>query len=380
MRANNKKFSMKKLSIAVGVLAFSILSAILIIILNFAKKEKTPDVLQNVTKVGVILHGEKNDNNWNQAHFDALTRVSGKLNLEIEVSENTATDDSCSDVIKGLVEDSGCSIIIGTSYEYVKYIEKAAADYPDRYFLNLNGENVSKNLGAFFGRMYQTRYLSGIVAGASTKTGHIGCVSSYPISETVRGVNAFTLGVRSVNPDAVVHVIYCGSWNDDNAAGESTEKLINEYGADVISMQTDSLEPMRIAEEKGVWAIGNNFDTSEMFPKSFLTACEWHWDEYYSEKILLCKQGKFRGTSEWLGFESGIVKLTELDKTKNASVDCRKPLEMAERKFKERTFDVFYGPIKDSSGNIRIAEGESMSDENMMFHFEWYVEGVEIAN
>ena len=226
--------------------------------------------------------------------------------------------------------------------------------------------------------MYQLRYLSGIVAGIQTKTGHIGYIASFPISEVNRGINAFTLGVRSVAPDAVVHVSFCGSWDEDEPAAVCTEKLITGYGADVITMQVDSLAPMKVAEEKGVWSIGNNFDNSEIFPKSFLTACEWHWEEYYRRQILLCKQGKFKGDLEWLGIDSGILRLTPLEKTGNASDECGNKLKDAQKRFEERTFDVFYGPVKDNSGKLRVAEGESMSDKNMLDNFDWYVEGVSI--
>lgn len=379
MGINLKKISMKKLSITVSIIAFSILVAVLVVILNFAKKEAVPDVMKDVTKVGLILLGESDDNSWNQTHYEALSRISGELNLEVTTKENVAGDDSCLDVIKSLIEGSDCKVIIATSFEYGPYIEKAAAENPDRYFLCTGANAVSGNMGSYFGRMYQMRYLSGIIAGCQTKTGHIGYEASYPIPEVNRGVNAFTLGVRSVNPDAVVHLIFCGSWNDDRHADECAEKLISEYGVDVIASQVDSMEPLRVAEKRGIWSIGNNIDLSAMFPNSFLTACEWHWDEYYSEKILLCKQGKFRGEFEWLGAESGIVRLTQLDRTGNAFAECKAPVEAAKKDFDDRSFDVFYGPIKDTDGNIRVPAGESMSDKNMLENFDWYVEGVEIA-
>ncbi len=379
MSIDLKKISMKKMSITVSIIAFSILVVVLVVILNFRKKAPVPDVMKEVTPVGLILLGNKDDNSWNRTHYEALSRISDELNLEVVTKEKVAGDESCLKVIKSLIEESNCKVIIGSSIEYSQYIEKAAAENPDRCFLCVCGDNISSNLGSYFGRMYQMRYLSGIIAGCQTKTGHIGCVAPFPVDEVNRGINAFTLGMRSVNPDAVLHVIFCGSWNDDRHAVECTEKLISEYGVDVIASQLDSPEPLRVAEKRGVWSIGNNYDLSEMFPKSFLTACEWHWDNYYREKILLCKQGKFTGALEWPGAESGIVQLTPLERTGNACEECKAPVEAAKKKFDDRSFDVFYGPIKDTEGNIRIPAGESMSDKNMLGNFDWYVEGVEIA-
>ena len=220
-----KKLSMKQISLIVSTTVFAILLVAVLIILNFTKKNTYVDVLKDKTDVGLLLNGVADDRSWSMAHAEALESISDELNLNIVCRENVAADESCVDVIRSLIED-GCVIIIATSFDFGQYMEQCAAEFPDIYFLHATGTAEGNNIGSFFGRMYQFRYLSGIIAGMQTKTNSIGYVASFPISEVNRGINAFTLGVRSVNPEAVVHVSFCGSWTDDEPAAASSEKLI----------------------------------------------------------------------------------------------------------------------------------------------------------
>ena len=373
-----KKLSMKQISVIVSVLAFTILMVAVIIILNFTKGDIRTDILAESTHVGLVLNGSKEDRSWSQSHYEALGRIAPELNLDVIVREYVPEDERCVDTIRELVEKDSCLVVICNSYGYGEYIERAAAEYPDNYFLHISGMAYSSNLGSCFGRMYQLRYLSGIAAGMQTKTGHIGYVAAFPISEVNRGLNAFTLGVRSVRPDAVVHAAFIDSWTDDESAGKAAEKLIRECGADVIAEHTDSLAPVNKCRELGVLAIGYNEDNSEIFPETLLTSCVWKWDNYYYEQILSCLQGKFRGEHQWLGMDSGIMELVELDKTGIAVPGTAGMIEEVRERFSTSTFDVFYGEIYDNEGNLRIAEGESMSDSTMLNEFDWYVEGVVI--
>ena len=372
-----KKLSMKQISIIVSVIVFTILLVAVVIILNFTKGDVRVDVLKDKTRVGFVLNGSVDDASWCQSHYTALRNISEDLNLEIVCRENVP-EENCLDVIRSLVKDEDCLVIIGITFGYGPYMEQASAEFPDRFFLHATGTSYANNLCSYFGRMYQFRYLSGIVAGMQTQTNSIGYVAAFPISSVNRGINAFTLGVKSVNPDAEVHVRFCSSWTEDEPAYAATEKLIEEYGADVIAMHTDSLAPLDCADKNGVWSIGYSTDNTERYPDSYLTACVWKWDGYYKDQILACLQGKFHGAHSWLGIESGIMELADPIRIGNAVPQCAEPLEKARRSFENYSFDVFYGPVKDRDGNIRIAEGESMSDAKMLDNFDWYVEGVEI--
>ena len=171
-----------------------------------------------------------------------------------------------------------------------------------------------------------------------------------------------------------MHVEWSNSWTDDEAARAAAERLQADCNMDVLAMHTDSLCALEFAEENGIWTIGYNVDNSDIFSNTFLTAPVWQWENYYEPYILKCLQGKFKEENYWEGTSTGVVGLAELtDKVKPGIAE---KVAEAREKLEAGTFDVFYGPIIDNEGNLRIAEGENMSDEAMLNQFDWYVEGV----
>ncbi len=356
------------------IIAFLILFAALAGIFFIQSTQVETDATAKTTKVGVLLSGVRWDCNYCQAHYEAMESIKDRLNLDIVYREHVPGD--CYDDIVQLVRDEGCRIIVGVSYNNRAAIEQAAEDFPDIYFLHASGVGYQKNFSSFFGRMYQARYLAGIVAGRKTETGEVGYVAAYPISEVIRGINAFTLGVRSVRPDAIVHVRYCDSWTEDPPAEKAGRELLDEYPIDVMAMHTNSIAPNRLADIRGVWSIGCNLDNADLYPNTYLMACEWRWDSYYYQQILDILQGKFHGSNEWFDMESGIVGLSPF--SRHVDVQTRTEVQAAAKKLRNWTFDVFYGPIKDNLGNLRVEAGESMTDDEMLNNFYWYVEGVKI--
>ena len=361
---------MRKIFIVAGIIVVAIITGIFVINIYEAETEVTKET----TKVGVILNGNVDDKSWSQSHYDGLEKTAKELNLSVAYKESVVVDD-IPKMLDEFVED-GCKIIIANSFEFGEYINAAAEKYPEIYFLHATGVGQGKNLSTYFGRMYQIRYLSGIVAGLQTKTNEIGYVAAFPISEVNRGINAFTLGVRSVNGDAKVYVSWTNSWNSDEAAEEATNELLASHNIDVLAMHTDSVEPLKISEEKNVMSIGYNVDNSEEYPDTYLTAAIWDWENFYTPNILKCLQGKFVGNHYWEGVETGIVSMAPLTEKVEDGVAEIVVQEMA--KLSRGTFDVFYGPIYDNEGNIRVQEGESITDYVMLNEFEWYVEGVVI--
>ena len=209
-----------------------------------------------------------------------------------------------------------------------------------------------------------------------TGTGEIAYVAAIPIPEVVRGVNAFTLGVKSVRPDAVVHVKYCNSWVDDDAAEEAAVALFDRYPVDICATHTNSMMPNEEADRRGIWSIGYNKDNAAKYPDTWLTACEWRWAPVYREQIMSFLTDKFVGTKEWLSMADGIVGLSPL--TGNVADGTEEAVKEAKDRFADGLFDVFHGPIKDNEGNIRVEEGTAMSDDDMLNSFDWYVEGVSV--
>jgi len=339
------------------------------------EKNVDTDITKEKTKVGFVLIGTCDDKSYSQSHYEGMQKTAQRLNLDVIYKECVPTDGQSKEIMQELITE-GCEIIVCSSYDYGEEILEVAEENPDIFFFHATGITQSKNLATYFGRIYQFRYLSGIVAGLQTETNEIGYVAAFPISEVNRGINAFTLGVKSVNPDAVVHVEWCNSWTDDIAAREAAEYLLEECEIDVMAMHTDSLSVLEVAEERGVWSIGYNLDNADNFSDTFLTAPVWQWENYYEPYILKCLQGKFKGNNYWEGANTGVVGLAPL--TSNVKNGAIQLIEEKRGQFESGRVDVFYGPIWDNQGNLRVAEGESMSDGVMLNSFDWYVEGVVI--
>ncbi len=356
------------LVIAVGMLGVIMLGIVLISV-----QETDVEVTKDRTKVGFILNGTVDDHSWGQAHYEGMAHCADSLNLEVYYRENVPADKECERVIEELI-GQGCKIIVCNSFGFGEYALNMAEKYPDIYFFHAAGVEESANLATYFGRIYQMRYLSGIVAGMQTETDEIGYVASYPISEVNRGINAFTLGVRAVNPDAHVYVEWAQSWTGEVEAEEATKKLLAEHDIDVLTIHTDTNRALEIAEERGIWCIGYNMDNIDLYPDTFLTAPTFEWENFYEPHILECLQGKFAGRHYWEGAETGTVSLAPL--SRNVKPEAAKAVEEARRRLLSGTFDVFYGPIVDNEGNVRVRDKECMTDAEMLNAFDWYVDGV----
>jgi basic membrane protein A len=354
--------------IIISVIILLIMVAGIILITN------EPEEKEETIKIGVILNGYKDDKSWSQSHYEGLEETAKQLGLEVTYKEFVTTDNVAWEIDRFSKE--GCRIVVANSAIYAEQIEQAAKKYPNIYFYHATGVGEGRNLASYFGRMYQIRYLTGIAAGLQTKTNEIGYVAAFPISEVNRGLNAFTLGVKSVNPDATVYVRWINSWNADEVTANATEKLIADHNIDVLAMHTDSVEPLRVADEHGVMSIGYNINNSNLYPKTYLTAAVWDWEKFYTPHIRKCLQGKFDGVNYWESSDTGIMNIAPLSEKADSRIAEKIETEMA--KLKSGTFDVFYGPVYDNTGKLRIATDESMTDNAMLNEFDWYVEGVVI--
>jgi len=361
---------MKKIIITLVIIIAAIIGGIFFV----NTYESETDVTKNATKVGVILNGLKNDKSWSQSHYEGIMETTEQLNLDVTFEECVVADDVLN-IIENFVEND-CEIIIANSAIYSEQMVEAAELYPEVFFFHATGTSSRKNLSTYFGRMYQIRYLTGIAAGLQTKTNEIGYAAAFPIYEVNRGINAFALGVRSVNPEAKIYVKWINSWTDDEAAANAAEDLITQHNIDILAMHTDSLEPLRVADEHAIMSIGYNLDNSETYPATCLTSAVWDWEKFYTPHILKCLQGKFEGKNYWESADTGIMDIAPL--SYNARIEIAEVIEEEKERFKNGAFDVFYGPIYDNEGNLRVAEGESMTDNAMLNEFDWYAEGVVI--
>ncbi len=363
---------MRKVAISLAIVFIAIIAGEILISRKLSREENHTS---SSLKIGVILNGSANDFSWGQALVEGLEITSSSIDMKITYIENVPADTRCIEAIENLIT-AGCKVIICNSSGYEKYEMEVAEKHKEIYFFNASGTEHAENFTSYSGRIYQMHYLSGLVAGLQTETGKIGFISSVPNAEVNRGINAFTLGVRKVNPNASVYVRFCGTWEDDELTKKHTESLISSCPKiDVLAIHTDSLSPLEVAEERGIWSIGYNRDNSKIFPKTWLTAPVWKWDSFYTEHIEKYLHGSLKGQHYWSGVESDVIALTPL--TSNVkNPEANKLISEELSKLQSGTFDVFYGPIKDNSGKIRVHEGENLPDSSLLNNFDWYVEGV----
>lgn len=326
-------------------------------------------------KIGLIITGKTTDSGWNGAHYNGVISACEQLDTELIVKEDIAEGNgSCAKAIQELVNE-GAQMIILSSYSYPMEAKDVIESYPDIAFYAISSEYTADNLTSYFGRMYQARYLAGIIAGMQTENNSIGYVAAMPNAEVNRGINAFTLGVRRVNPDANVYVCWTNSWDDSEKETAAAEKLLNDMSVDVMTYHQNQHYTAQAADKAGAYSIGYN-EVADGLSDKHLTAAVWNWDSLYYQIIREFVQGKPNEVQRrWFEISSGVVGLSELSpQVGDATIQA---LETAKSEL-DGLNDVFSGIIYDNNGILRCSEGESLSDDTMLTDMDWFVDGVVI--
>jgi basic membrane protein A len=325
-------------------------------------------------KVGFIYIGSPGDAGWTYAQEEGRKYLEEQLEYVDAnyIMENVPEGAQSESYIQQLVQE-GCQVIFTTSFGYMDATLAVAEKNKDLTFMHCSGFKTSDNMGNYFGRMYQARYLSGMVAGKQTENNVIGYVAAHPIPEVVRGINAFTLGVKAVNPDAKVKVLWTNTWYDPVKEKDAAKALLDE-GCDVITQHQDTPGPMQAAEEKGVYGVGYNTDMSKMAPNAVLTSPVWNWGPYYVEVVKAVKEGTWQPESYWGGLEAGIIGLAPYGPM--VPEETKQVVEAKKQEIIDGKWDVFTGTIKDQNGNVKVEEGQKLTDQELL-EMDWFVEGVE---
>ncbi|MEH6567887.1 MAG: BMP family ABC transporter substrate-binding protein [Halioglobus sp.] len=328
------------------------------------------------TKVGFVYVGPTGDAGWTYAHDKGRQYVDEKFGDTVETTyvESVAEGADSERVIRQLAK-TGHDIIFTTSFGYMNPTLKVAKSFPNVAFEHASGYKRSKNVGTYFDRAYEGRFLTGIVAGKMTKSNVIGYVGSFPIPEVIRGINAFTLGARSVNPDVIVKVVWVSTWYDPGKEREATETMILQ-GADVVTQHTDSPGPINAAQSKGVYAIGYNSDMSEYGEKAHLTSTVHNWGPMYAAKVQAVIDGTWKAEDVWVGLADDALDLAPFNDA--VPQDVRDYVNAQKAAIVDGTLHPFAGPVKAQDGTVKVAAGETMADGDLL-GFSWYVEGVDGA-
>lgn len=302
-------------------------------------------------KIGVLYIGSASETSgYTYAHEIGIQGMANNIGLsDNQIVRKESVSDSDEKAIKAALQDcvdKKCNVIFTTSWGYMNQTEEFAEKYPDIYFANATGYlSNGKNFTNYFGRIYQTRYLSGIVAGLKTKTNKIGYVSAMGTdnSECTGGVDAFAIGVESVNKAAKVKVAVTNSWYAPDDEKKASDALI-AAGCDVLAQHCDTTAPQEASQDNGTWSIGYNSDMSKETPKATLTSVIWNWSAYYTSYISSIINASYDGKNYYGGMKENLVSLTELSSL--CESDTADKIKEAKENIISGKFGVFDGVLK----------------------------------
>lgn len=324
-------------------------------------------------KVGFIYPGPVSDSGWTYQHDLGRKMVDKAFGDRVETVfvEKVPESTDAERVLRQLIAD-GCKMVFTTSFGFMEPTVRVAADHPDVVFEHCSGYKTAKNVGIYQTRFYEGAYLLGVLAGRMSKTGTLGYVAPFPIPEVIRNLSAWVLGARSVNPKIQAKVVWINSWYDPSKEREAAQTLINQ-GVDTLYQNTDSTAVVQLAESKGLYAFGQDSDMSRFGPRAHLSGNTLNWGVYYVHKVREMLEGRWKSEDTKWGMKEGIVQVV----APNAQVpkDLAALFEQKKADIVAGRFHPFSGPIKDSSGTLRVAEGKVLP-ESELWTMKWYAEGV----
>lgn len=356
--------TLKTINKGIGILATATLT--LVIAINSWASEPL--------KIGFVYVSPVGDAGWTYRHDQGRRALEAEFGDKIQTKfiENVPEGAEAERVIRELAA-SGHKLIFTTSFGYMNPTLKVAKAFPNVHFEHATGYKQAKNVSTYVARFYEGRYLAGTVAGKMSKSGVAGYVAAFPIPEVIRGINAFTIGMRSINPKAQVKVIWVNSWFDPGREREASDALIAQ-GADVVTHHTDSTAAVLAAEEANVYALAYHSDMSKYGPNAHLTASTHDWGAYYISRVNAVMDNSWSSTATWAGVKDGMVRMAAM----NASVpaDVVALVEEREKAIKAGTLHPFQGPLNDQAGKQVVAAGATMPDADLLT-MKYYVQGVQ---
>ena len=337
-----------------------------------APKAEAPKEEPKTVKAGFVYVSPVGDAGYSYAHDLGRKAVEALPFATTAFVESVPEGADSERVIRNMAR-SGFDIIFTTSFGYMDPTIKVAKEFPDVDFMHCSGFQKADNVSNYFGRIYQARYLTGLVAGSMTKSNKIGYVAAYPIPEVIRGINAFTLGVREVDPEAEVRVVWTKTWYDPALEKDAAKSLL-DAGCDVIAQHQDSPAPQEAAQEAGAYSVGYNSDMSSFAPKAHLTSAMWNWGPAYIKMVEEVRDGTWKGDqSYWWSIKDGAVDIAPMGPMVPEDVKAMVNTHRDELMTGKDT--IFTGPIKNQKGEVVIAEGVTPPDGDLL-GMTWFVEGV----
>ncbi|MDY0105221.1 MAG: BMP family ABC transporter substrate-binding protein [Giesbergeria sp.] len=337
-----------------------------------AKAAPTP-----VVKAGFVYVTPVTDAGWTRQHEEGRKAVEAALGSRVQTTfvENVPEGPDAERVIRDLAA-TGHQIIFTSSFGYMEPTLKVAQDYPDVKFESITGYKQAANVATANARYYEGRYLAGIAAGRMSKTGVAGYVAGFPIPEVLQGINAFTLGMRSVNPQAMVKVVWLNVWFDPPKERDAAMALFNQ-GVDVLAFHTASTAVMAAAQERGKLAIAYHSDMRRIGPDAQILAVTHQWGNYYTERVHAVQNGTWKSGNVWGGVREGMIRVGDFGSKVPSAVQqevLARQKDIAAGRL--HPFHATRSAVRDNEGHEVIARGKTLSDAQIL-GMNWLVEGVQ---
>jgi basic membrane protein A and related proteins len=315
-------------------------------------------------KVAFVYVAPIGDAGWVYQHEAGRKAVQAAFGDKVKTSyvENVPEGPDAERVIRDLAQQ-GNKLIFTPSFGYMEPTLKVAKDFPDVKFESITGYKTAANVAVANARYYEGRYLAGIAAGRMTKTNVAGYVAGFAIPEVLQGINAFTLGMRSVNPKAQVKVVWLGTWFDPAKERDAAMTLFNQE-VDVIAFHTASSAVMAAAQERGKLAVAYHSDMRKVAPDAQIVAVTHEWGDYYKRRTQAALDGSWKPGNVWGGVKEGMIRVGDFGtKTPKAVQDevLARQRDIAAGKLRP-----FTGPIADNEGHEVLAAGKAMTDEQIL--------------
>jgi simple sugar transport system substrate-binding protein len=334
----------------------------------FAQTQSAP------LKVGFVYVAPITDTGWVRQHEEGRQAVEAAFAGKVKTTyvENVAEGPDAERVIRDLAQQ-GHKLIFTPSFGYMEPTLKVAKDFPDVKFESITGYKTAPNVATANARYYEGRYLAGVAAGRMTRSNTAGYVAGFPIPEVLQGINAFTLGMRSVNPKAQVKVVWLNAWFDPPRERDAAMSLFDQ-GVDVVAFHTASDAVMRAAQERGKMAVAYHSDMRQAGPDAQIAAVTHHWGDYYKRRTQEVLNGTWKSGNVWGGVKEGMIRVggfgPKVPKAVQDEVLARQK-DIASGKLRP-----FAGPIADNEGKVVVARGAALADEQIL-SMDYLVEGVQ---
>jgi basic membrane protein A len=334
----------------------------------------SPSTSAQPLKAGFVYVTPITEAGWTRQHEEGRKAVDKAFGASVKNTfvENVPEGADAERVIRDLARE-GHTIIFTPSFGYMEPTLKVAQEFPDVKFESITGYKTAANVAVANARYYEGRYLAGVAAGRMTQSNLAGFVAGFPIPEVLQGINAFTLGMRSVNPRAQVKVVWLNTWFDPTKERDAAMALFNQ-NVDVIAFHTGSTAVMAAAQERGKMAVAYHSDMRKVAPDAQIIAVTHEWGAYYTARIKAVQQGQWQTGNVWGGVKEGMVRVGDFGPKVPKAVQAEvlaKQKDVASGKLHP-----FAGPITDNEGTLVVPAGQALSDAQIL-SMNYLVAGVQ---